>query len=182
MHIGTPTHKFRQHLRNNTDFRWIFKAFGDILWPYKVVKTKQGGRIIESGTPTLEKYWNLHIRGRLIYGPIKKLKVLWIFIPMTLTLTSGTYLESRSVCVSSFVRLQPTAQDILKVVWIYTWWSLTFHQFDAQWHTRINLHKHTKFGDNHSISMVKNYTFCKFVTFGPLRSTWLPYTYQKLVH
>jgi hypothetical protein len=35
----------------DTDFRWIFKALGDILWPYKVVKT------------TLEKCRN--IRGRL---------------------------------------------------------------------------------------------------------------------
>jgi hypothetical protein len=34
-HLDTLMHKFRQHLWNNTDFRWIFKALGDILWPYK---------------------------------------------------------------------------------------------------------------------------------------------------
>jgi hypothetical protein len=43
--LGMPTHKFRQHLWNNTDFRWIFKALGDILWPYKVAKMTQEGRL-----------------------------------------------------------------------------------------------------------------------------------------
>jgi hypothetical protein len=42
MHLGMPMHKFRQLLWNNTDFRWIFKVLGDILWPYKVVKTTEG--------------------------------------------------------------------------------------------------------------------------------------------
>jgi hypothetical protein len=45
-YLCTQTHTFRQHLWNNTDIRWIFKALGYILWPYKVAKTTQEGRFI----------------------------------------------------------------------------------------------------------------------------------------
>jgi hypothetical protein len=66
MHLGTPTHKFLQYLWNNTDFRWIFKARGDILWPHKVV-TDSGGSICKKWiwNPTLENCRNPHIRRRL---------------------------------------------------------------------------------------------------------------------
>jgi hypothetical protein len=44
--------KFRQLLWNITDFRWIFKVLGDILWPYKVVFFFF---FLQIGNPTLEE-------------------------------------------------------------------------------------------------------------------------------
>jgi hypothetical protein len=73
MHLGMRTHKFRQLLWNNTDFRWIFKVPGDILWPYKVVKTnrepshwKKHGEIPDNLHPwqtLILQYGHLHWHG-----------------------------------------------------------------------------------------------------------------------
>jgi hypothetical protein len=66
-HLGTLTHKFRQHLWNNTYFRWIFKALGDILWPYRVVKTNpepHTGKMWKSAYPR-----NSHMLAFLAWPP-----------------------------------------------------------------------------------------------------------------
>jgi hypothetical protein len=64
-------------VKYNTDFRWIFKALGDILWPYKVVlKTTQEGQFreekkdfffYESGTHTGKMWKSAYPQKTLIY-------------------------------------------------------------------------------------------------------------------
>jgi hypothetical protein len=56
----------------NTGFRWIFKALGEILWSYKVVKMTQEGQFInyffyESGTHTGKMQKSAYLWKTLIY-------------------------------------------------------------------------------------------------------------------